>query len=60
MNPSLNLEKEYVFNSAFESGNLDCVIKLEEREFDLFLRIDSNTKGHVQWFYFSIKNGRKK
>jgi hypothetical protein len=25
------------------------------------MRIDSNTKGHVQWFNFSVKNcGRKK
>jgi hypothetical protein len=36
------------------------VIKIEENEFDLFLRIDSNTKGHVQWFYFSIANGSKR
>ena len=28
-------------------------------EFDLFLRIDSNTRGHTQWFYFSIQNGSK-
>lgn len=28
-------------------------------EFDLFLRIDSNTRGHTQWFYFSIQNGDK-
>lgn len=28
-------------------------------EFDLFLRIDSNTRGHTQWFYFSIRNGKK-
>jgi hypothetical protein len=25
----------------------------------LFLRIDSNTRGHTQWYYFSIKNGKK-
>lgn len=28
-------------------------------EFDLFLRIDSNTRGHTQWFYFSVQNGDK-
>ena len=26
----------------------------------MFLRIDSNTRGHTQWYYFSIKNGKKK
>ena len=29
MNPTLDVKKEYVFNSAFESGNLDCVIKVK-------------------------------
>lgn len=36
------------------------MIKLRPNEFDLFLRIDSNTRGHLQWFYFSISNGQKK
>ena len=42
----------------FESGNLDCAIKINEKQYDLFLRIDSNTRGHTLWYYFSIKNGR--
>ena len=28
-------------------------------EYDLFLRVDSNTRGHTQWFYFSVQNGAK-
>ena len=37
------------------------MVKLNDIEFDLFMRIDSNTRGHVQWFNFTIKNnGRKK
>ena len=59
MNPTLNREEEFLFNSCFESGNLDCVIKIQPFEFDLFLRIDSNTRGHTQWFYFSVQNGKK-
>ncbi len=59
MNPYLG-EGEWIFNSLFESGNLDCAIKVGESEFDLFLRVDSNTKGHTQWFYFSVKNGLRK
>lgn len=59
MNPTLNRQEEMIFNSCFESGNLDCVIKVQQTEFDLFLRIDSNTRGHAQWFYFSVQNGKK-
>jgi hypothetical protein len=59
MNPTLNLKDEIIFSSSFESGNLDCVIKPKPNTFDLFLRIDSNTRGHTQWFYFSVKNGKK-
>ena len=30
-------------------------------KYDLFMRIDSNTKGHLQWYNFTIKNcGKKK
>lgn len=41
----------------FESANLDCVVKVAQKEYDLFLRVDSNTRGHTLWYYFSIKNG---
>ena len=47
-----------VFESRFEGGNLDCVVKVNDHEYDLFLRIDSNTRGHLNWFYFMIKNGQ--
>ena len=59
LNPaSLELE----FNSKFESGNLDLVAKGATRanEYDLYLRVDANTRGHHQWFYFSVKNYDKK
>ena len=45
-----------LFDSNFESGNLDCVIKINENEYDLFMRVDSNTKGHTSWFYFAVNN----
>lgn len=25
-------------------------------DYDLYLRVDSNTQGHRQWFYFSMRN----
>jgi hypothetical protein len=47
------------FDSFFESGNLDLVIRAGEGEYNLFLRPDTNTCGHMQWFYFTIKNASK-
>jgi len=50
------LKKEpYTFDSCFESGNLDVVVRVKEREYDLYMRSDSNTYGHRQWFYFSVQ-----
>ncbi|CAG9314670.1 unnamed protein product [Blepharisma stoltei] len=47
---------ELEFHSKFEGGNLDKVIKVKENEYDLYIRPDSNTYGHNQWYYFLIKN----
>jgi hypothetical protein len=47
------------FESRFESGNLRRAIQVYEREYDLILKFDVNTRGHTQWFYFSVKNARK-
>lgn len=48
------------FDSKFESGNLDKVVMVKLDEYDLFMRVDSNTKGHHQWFYFKVKSKIKK
>ena len=42
-----------VFDSFFEGGNLDLVLRGGKDEYDLYMRTDSNTRGHHQWFYFS-------
>lgn len=61
MNPTIKAGEEVIFDSSFESGNLDAAIKVGEDEYDLFMRVDTNTRGHVQWFNFSVKNvGKKK
>lgn len=40
---------------------MDVVIKVGNFEYDLFMRVDSNTRGHVQWYNFTLKNnGMKK
>lgn len=46
--------EEYVFDSNFESGNLDFVGKVSDSEYDLLMRLDSNSRSHQQWFYFSV------
>jgi hypothetical protein len=60
MNPTLPAGSELIFDSNFESGNLDCVVKVGEAEYDLYLRIDTNTRGHLQWFNFTVKNCGKR
>lgn len=56
MNPDFPTEGELIFDAHFESGNLDIVVKRRELEYDLYMRVDTNTKGHHQWFYFSVMN----
>ena len=31
-------------------------ISVGENEFDLLMRVDSNTKGHTNWYYFEVEN----
>lgn len=57
MNPTIRKDSELVFDSMFESANLDCVVKVGQKEYDLFLRVDSNTRGHTLWYYFCVRNG---
>jgi hypothetical protein len=44
MNPKFPLHP--IFSSNFESGNLDVVIYIENLEYDLYMRVDTNTFGH--------------
>ena len=48
-----------IFESRFESGNLATSVKVSDIEYNLLLQNDVNTKGHVQWFYFQVKNTRQ-
>lgn len=58
MNPKIKCP--VIFESRFESGNLDYVIRTKTNEYDLFLRIDSNTSGHIMWYYFKVTNSADK
>jgi hypothetical protein len=31
-------------------------VKVKPHEYDLFLRSDTNTKGHTNWYYFKVNN----
>lgn len=46
---------DLTFDSMFESGNLDLAIQVQPREFNLYLKPDTNTKGYCNWFFFKVK-----
>lgn len=58
MSPDVDYN-ELMFNSNFESGNLDVVVKRNEDSYNLFLRADTNTKGYFNWFHFEVGKTKK-
>lgn len=44
------------FDSNFEGGNCDLVKKNVQAAdtYDIYLKPDTSTRGHAQWFYFSV------
>ena len=44
------------FDSSFECGNLDKVVRVSNSEYDLYMRSDTKTYGNYKWFYFKITN----
>ncbi|CAI2371044.1 unnamed protein product [Moneuplotes crassus] len=55
-----NSKRILEFSSNFESGNLHKAVKEEENEYGesiykLWIRPDTNTAGHTQWFYFKAQ-----
>ena len=55
MNPNIG-KHDLIFDSCFEGGNMDCAVRLKAQEYDILLRVDSNTVGHVLWYYFRVTN----
>ncbi len=43
------------FEADFEGSNLELVIRRRFLEYELYLRPDTNTSTHFQWFYFRVK-----
>ncbi|XP_071618506.1 cytosolic carboxypeptidase 2, partial [Heliangelus exortis] len=48
-----------LFESRFESGNLQKAVKVGPYEYVLRLRPDLYTSKHTQWFYFRVQNTRR-
>jgi hypothetical protein len=47
-------KNDVLFYSKIECGNLRRAIKLSKTEYNLVLEPDTNTKGHMHWFYFKV------
>ncbi|CAD8045932.1 unnamed protein product [Paramecium primaurelia] len=59
LRPFLGMLKQGIqFSSTFESGNLDRVDYISNEEYNLFMRIDTNSIGHSNWFYFKTTNNQ--
>lgn len=58
MNP--NSQPVIIFDSFFESGNLDAVEIINVNEYKLYMRVDTNSKGHSNWYYFKVFNKEMK
>ena len=56
----LKSKEELIFESRFESGNLLCTFRTEEKnKYLLYLQNDTNTTGYTQWFFFRVSNAKK-
>ena len=49
---------DLVFESRFESANLEEAVKVGVHEYELTLRCDLYTEKHTQWFYFQVSNAK--
>ncbi|CAN2387188.1 protein side chain deglutamylation [Pristimantis euphronides] len=47
-----------LFESRFESGNLQKAVQVADYDYQLTLRADLYTNRHTQWYYFRVKNTR--
>ena len=44
------------FDADFECANCDCIRRVSEKEYHLFMRGDSNGARSLQWFAFRMRN----
>ena len=48
-----------IIDTVFESGNLLRADRITPTEYRLYMQVDTNTRGHQQWFYYRVKNTRR-
>ena len=48
-----------LMDTIFESGNLLRADRITPSEYRLYMQVDTNTRGHQQWFYFRVRNTRR-
>ena len=53
--PTAN-DKTLIFESRFESANLRKAVKINDFEYDLYLKNDYGTNGYTQWYFFRVEN----
>lgn len=44
------------FDSSYEGANLEYVTSNDLKHYNLFMRPDTNTRTHFQWFCFRVRN----
>lgn len=49
-----------MFDASLPCGNLELAIRKKFLEYDLYMRPDTNTSSHFQWFYFRVHINKKK
>ncbi|XP_064423134.1 cytosolic carboxypeptidase 2 [Latimeria chalumnae] len=49
-------EDALLFESRFESGNLQKAVRTGRHDYELTLQTDLYTNKHTQWFYFRVQN----
>ena len=52
------MENQVTFEADFESSNLEVAVRKKAMDYELYLRPDSSTTTHFQWFYFRVGCGR--
>lgn len=50
----VNSKKLIQVDSNFECGNVDSAYLVSESEYNILLKVDTNTRGGTHWFYFKV------
>ena len=59
----INPQEDELINEENKKNNINPPIEINNEknsnEYELFLQNDTNTRGHSQWFFFRVSNGKK-